>query len=161
MHVPAEQNESTEPPGHALPHAPQLSTSEVTLTQRPSHSIEPVKHVHAPAVQVWSVRQRFPHAPQWERLIVVSTQPAPGQLRAVPVQVHAPATQVPTPQLTPHEPQLRASVMRSAQSEPHMVCPVGQRHTPPSQGTRLQKRPHMPQLLRSVIVSTQRPEHIV
>ncbi len=80
---------------------------------------------------------------------------------------HVPVWQVwPIEHALPHMPQLAESVCRSAQTDPHAVCPIGHidvpMHVPPVQVWPVaQVRPQPPQLAELVIVSTHTPEHDV
>jgi hypothetical protein len=54
-----------QPPGHTLPHMPQLLLSAVGSTHALLHMMSPVEQTHAPPVHVEFAGQLFPHAPQF------------------------------------------------------------------------------------------------
>lgn len=159
------------PVAHWFPHAPQfaalvLVSTHVCVVPPPPpkppppcvvHSVCPDAHpsVHAPLTQVWSPVQRFPHAPQFVLLDVVSTQ-VPLQLVSPPPQTHWPFEQLePVPQALLHAPQSFGSLDVSTHAPPQFVSPAAQlvvhcpfEHTPPSHVT-----PQPPQLFGSLCVS--------
>jgi hypothetical protein len=84
-HVPLEHVSA---PGHALPHAPQLSAFVPSATHAPLQSVRPLAHefAHALSEQTWPPVQMIPQPPQFSGSEVVSTQ---SPLQVVPV-VHTP-----------------------------------------------------------------------
>jgi len=74
-------------------------------------------------------------------------------------QTQVPLVQVvPAGHRLPHLPQLRESLVVSAQADPHAVSPIGHWQAPPMQDwSTLQAWPHMPQSLALVSRSTQAP----
>jgi len=130
-----------------FPQAPQFFGSVEVLT----HAVGLVAghraymHPQAPAAQYPSpVRQAFPHPPQFDALVAVSTQVpvagsgGVGQSATVDgggeaLQTQPPELQVPRPQACPQLPQLPGSVARSTQADPQACWPAGQLQAPPVQ----------------------------
>jgi len=59
-----DESRQTCPPGHADPHAPQLSASRTVFTHNPEQSIVGAVHTHAPATQTAPPLHARPHPPQ-------------------------------------------------------------------------------------------------
>jgi hypothetical protein len=68
--------EHTRPPGHTLPHAPQLALSVADEMQRPPQLIwsAPQRGAHTPARHTSPASHARPHAPQWAGSVWSSTQ---------------------------------------------------------------------------------------
>jgi hypothetical protein len=98
--------------------------------------------------------------PQFADDVFVSTQ-APPQVVSPPEQpaAHCPLWHtMPLAHAPLHEPQCRASLVRSAQTPLHNVCPVGQPQRPLMHGVpAAQATPQVPQLAVVVIRSTHEP----
>jgi hypothetical protein len=113
------------PVGHDTPQEPQLSRSDITLTQAPAHRALGVVHrdVHVPPLQTRPCGQTVPQAPQFEGSVWVSTQP-PEHAESFEGHMHAPFThRNPAPQSRPQPPQLRGSVDVATQLPPQGVVP--------------------------------------
>lgn len=80
------------PPLHCMPQLPQLSSLVWASTQA-LRQASPVAHVHAPAVQVWSVPQALLQAPQCSWFVCPSTHSVP-QSRPPFGQVQSPDVQL-------------------------------------------------------------------
>jgi hypothetical protein len=106
--------------------------------------------------------QAVSQAPQWARLLRVSTQESPHFVRPVPhVIVQTPPLQTrPAPQAVPQAPQFWASLSRETHTGPQDVWAGGQTHAPPLQ---IVPPPHAaaqaPQFAGSEASSTQAPAH--
>jgi hypothetical protein len=117
--------EHTLPCGHALPHAPQLASSELVSTHAPLHAVfgAPQYSLHAPWSQTWPGLHGLPHSPQSSKSLFRSTQ-AP--LHCVCPTGHAIA-HWPAPHtrggahVAPHTPQFFGSFVVSTQAAPHLV----------------------------------------
>jgi len=113
------------PAGQALPQAPQLLGSVVTLAQAPAQTIWPAGQVQVPETQAAPAEQTLPQAPQLLGSVDTLTQ-APllhliwpgghGGKRQAPFRQTAPAGQA-----LPQAPQLLGSIVRSTQAVPHRV----------------------------------------
>jgi hypothetical protein len=127
-----------EPPGQALPHAPQLARSDCSLTQVLPQSENPALQLHAPHWQL---------AEQVSVPLVSQACVALGAQAPWPAQVPQ-ADQVPLLQVRVWLPQLP----QACEVGPvHVQDPAAQLE-PPGQAL-----PHAPQLLGSVCSSTQTP----
>jgi hypothetical protein len=82
-----------QPPGHTLPHVPQLLLSAVGSTHELLHMMSPVEHTQFPLVHVELSGQLFPHAPQLV-LSVDSLTHTPLHAVSPVVQTHALTWQV-------------------------------------------------------------------
>lgn len=117
------------PPGHAMPHAPQFAGSLCAFTQRPAQVICVGAQLgtHDPPVQSCPAGHAVPHPPQWAPSVVGSTQVAPQSIRPSPqsmaLEMHRPAAHIcPAPQRAPQVPQLAESVCVSAHADPQATC---------------------------------------
>jgi hypothetical protein len=119
MHTPAVQ---VEPPGHTVPHRPQLFESVRKSTQLAPHSVRPGGHVppHTDAVHVAvppeGVAHARPQPPQWRGSLAVAVShpfaamPSQSACPGAHARAHIPAAQLaicpgPAEQRVPHEPQ--------------------------------------------------------
>lgn len=142
------------PPGHTVPHAPQLRLLVCKLTHPPSHSVRPVLQLPVQAPPEHSVPrgQRLPHTPQFRGSELKSVQAVPHCV-SPELQAHFPSRQLaPVAQGLLHPPQLFGSVDRSTHaplqfvSEPHDVV-----HEPDAHTSALgQTLPQAPQLAGSL-----------
>lgn len=124
-HVPDEQ---VWPAGHTMPQVPQFLVSVEVLVQTavgvPGQMVLGERHWHVDAEQTSAGTHAFPHAPQLDALVAVSTQvPVAGRLgqSATGAGLHAQAAawQVPSPQSWPQAPQLAVSVCLFTHLRPH------------------------------------------
>lgn len=79
LHLPSLQVPRAPGKRHERPQPPQLDASEVTLTQRPLHSVSEgsVHRLHSPAMQVVPFAHDCPQVPQLFWSVWVSTQLSP------------------------------------------------------------------------------------
>jgi hypothetical protein len=157
MHAPAEHVPALP---QEIPQPPQFVVSVAVLTQRPPHSTCPVGHAQTPLVHDCPVAHRRPHAPQLFTSLESVAQPVePMQLTSPVGQLHAPAVQVPVPQLRPQTPQFFVSVVVLTQVPPQTFgVPVGHAHAPLVQLAPVAHLvPHEPQF----VVSLDRSAHVV
>jgi hypothetical protein len=56
--------------GQTVPHVPQLSASDIVLTQPEGHAKSPAVHEHTLLKQLWLAAQALPHAPQLRMSLV-------------------------------------------------------------------------------------------
>jgi hypothetical protein len=106
---------------HALPQAPQLARSAVSVVHVAPQAVCPVGQVQRPVVHVWPVAQRVPQAPQLVASVWVLTQAPPHSV--VPVgHTQRPVLHVcPVAHAPPQRPQLALSVWRLTQVVPQAV----------------------------------------
>jgi hypothetical protein len=155
-----------EVPPHAVPHAPQLASSEDSSTHAPLQSTVPAAHVTAqtPAEQTCPVAQAAPHLPQLLGSVWRLSHDVP---HAVSPAAHpqAPFSHCSVPgQLVPQVPQFESFVWRSTHALLQSVRPVAHvalqalfEQTSPLRQTTL----HPPQLTGSLVGSTHAPLHTV
>jgi hypothetical protein len=125
------------PAAHCRPQAPQLFTSPPRFAQVPLQLVCPMAHwlKQRPKVQTCPAAQATPHAPQFVVLVATFTQTPPQSTCVVPPPgtPPPPAGQrqrpcwhvVPPVQVTPHAPQLLASLAVLTHDEPQRAVPGG------------------------------------
>lgn len=139
----------------------QLSPAEPTATGAdPEHAVAPLTvveplHAYSQRVALAQLQVKVDGAPQAARGDHEAVQLGVTVPPSTPAQ--RPAEQVSlTPQVTPHAPQLVASVAVSTQRPPQFDCPVAQPQRPATQGVPAPHvAPHAPQLSASELRSTQ------
>lgn len=136
------------------------------------HTCGPPMHLHEPPMHMDPGSHFTPHAPQFDRSIMVLAHEPP-QFTVTPVHVvtHSPPRQaramVPpsvavVPQALLHMPQLRGSLVRFTQTPLQDISPGGHWQAPPRHSRpAVQVMPQPPQFSSSVFVSTQPPAHAV
>jgi hypothetical protein len=158
VHTPAAQ---LAPVGQVKPQPPQLVMSACTSMQTPLQETSPAVGQVQALFMHWPPWQTLLQAPQWLRLLAVSTQASPHKLCPAG-HAQAPFTHSRPPgHMVPQVPQLSSSLIVSTQSIPHAVSPAAQLAAQPpweQNGVAdVQAMPQEPQLAALESTSTQAP----